>query len=194
VRDASRGKRAAAFERRSALYARFDAHLCDHTRFFAAAALVNAALARLFGVWPAIRSTRSFNFLNEVGASLEIANLAFAREISRRPIGGPLDDALVRAEQGRLQRYVSARQARHPQQWESIRRELNRLLNDRCAASFFSRWCEASGRFSEVLRAVRGPSRLELDFANESHRILIGLKLVEHVRDARVYSPLPPKW
>ena len=174
-------RRSAEFERRSVLYARFDAQLGDHTRFFAAAALINAVFAKLF-VWPGTRSARSFYFLNEVGAALEIDNLAYARKIHRRQQDEALDHALVCAEQGRLQGYVSAQQARRPQQWETIRSELNGLLNDRFAASLFSRWCESSRRLSQVLREVRGPSRLQLDFANESHRILIGLKLIENVR------------
>jgi hypothetical protein len=177
------GPRAAQFQRRSVLYSRLDARLFDRTRFFAAAALINSVFAELFQVFPVIRSPRSFTFVNEVGAALEVANLHYASEISRRTPGRPaLDHALVRAEQRLLQSYVQLHQAQRPQQWESIRSELNALLNDRYAASLISRWCKASGPFTQVLREVRARLGTALDFASESHRIQIGLTLIEHIR------------
>jgi hypothetical protein len=186
ARGAEHPSRSADFKRRSALYTRLDARLGNQTRFFAAAALINAAFAQLFQVWPAFSPARSLDFLNEAGAALEGYNRASAREIDRREINrvmaGPLDHALVHAEQRRLQRHVRAQQARCPRQWASIRGELNGLLNDRYAASFFSRWCEAGRGLSQVLREIRGASHRELDFADESHRVLIGLKLIGHVR------------
>jgi hypothetical protein len=175
-----RGRRSGEFERRSSLYARFDVQLRCRTRFFAAAALINTVFARLFGMWPGFHSPRTFEFLRDAGAALEIDNLRYARQISRGR-GGALDRTLVCAEQGRLQQLVRTKEMRQPQEWQSIRRELNGLLNHAHAAPFLW-WCEASCGLSEVLREIRGPSRLELDFADEWHRILIGLKLIEHVR------------
>jgi hypothetical protein len=169
------------FERRSALYSRLDWQLCEHTRFFAAAALINTALAMLFDLWSAIRPARSFHFLNEVGAALETDNLRYAREINRHTRGDTLDYALVCAEQARLQRFVRAHQAQYPRQWESIRAELNGLLNDRYASAFFSPWVKVSGRLYRALHEVREGVGT-LDFATESHRILIGLRLIEHIR------------
>jgi hypothetical protein len=170
------------FERRSALYSRLDWQLCDHTRFFAAAALINTVFAMLFDVWSAIRPARSFHFLTEVGAALETDNLRFAREIARHAPGDSLDYALVCAEQARLQRYVRAHQAQHPRQWEAIRTELNGLLNDRYVTAFFSRWGKGSGRLYRALHEVRESLGTRLDFATESHRIRIGLRLIEHIR------------
>jgi hypothetical protein len=172
----------AEFARRAALYTRCDEQLSDHTRFFAAAATINAVLARHFDVLPAIRARRSFTFLSEVGAALELDNLLYARQISLRPPAGNFDAALVGAEQGRLQEYVRAHQAERPQKWQAIRSELNALLNGRYAASLLSRWCNASGRLFRVLRKVREQVQKELDFAEESHRIRIGLELIEHIR------------
>jgi hypothetical protein len=185
-----RGHRADEFQRRSVLYSRLDARLFDRTRFFAAAALINAVLAELFELFPVVRSPRSFTFVNEVGAALEEANLRYADEISRRTrrrqtitrCRHTLDDTLVRAEQRVLQSYVQAHQAQCPRQWESVRSELNSLLNDRHAASLISRWCSAGGRLSRVLREVRGRLGTALDFASESHRIRIGLAVIEHIR------------
>jgi hypothetical protein len=172
----------AEFARRSVLYSRCDARLCDHTRFFAAAAMVNAVLAKNFDVLPAVRAPHSFSFLSEVGAALEIDNLTYARQISFRPLGKTFDYALVRAEQGRLQEFVRVHQERRPQEWGATRRELNGLLNDRYAASLFSRWCESTGGLFRVLRKVREQVRMQLDFADETHRIRIGLELIEHIR------------
>jgi hypothetical protein len=169
----------AEFARRAALYTRCDARLSDYTRFYAAAATVNAVFAKHFEVMPAVRAPRSFNFLSEVGGALENDNLLYARQISLQPPGGTFDYALVRAEQGRLQEYVRAHQKQCPQEWEAIRSELNGLLN-RYAASFLSRWCD--GRLFRVLREVRRRVRMELDFADESHRVRIGLELIEQIR------------
>jgi hypothetical protein len=175
-----RGNRSAEFERRSALYDRLDRQLCDRTRFFAAAALINAELARLFEVLPAISSRRSFDFLSEAGAALEIENVSFARGIGGKTLDVSLDHALVCAEQARLQRYVETHQVQYPRRWEFIRGELNALLND-WYASLISRWCNGGG-ILRALREVRGNLGMRLDFATESHRIRIGLKVIEHIR------------
>jgi hypothetical protein len=179
------GPRSTEFERRSALYSRLDLQLCDQTRFFAAAALVNAVFATLFQLWSAIRPPRSFNFLNEVGAALETDNLRYARAITAHTPGDSLDYALVCAEQARLQCYVRAHQALRPRQWESIRRELNGLLNDRYAIALFSRWGKGGARLYRVLHEVRERLGTTLDFSTESHRIRIGLRLIEHFRQER---------
>jgi hypothetical protein len=172
----------AEFARRSALYTRCDARLCAHTRFFAAAATVNAALAKHFNILPAVRAPRSFNFLSDVGAALEVDNLVYARQIGNRALSATLDYALVRAEQKRLQEYIYAHQRRAPHEWEAIHRELNGLLNDRYATPFLARWCEGADRLFRVLREVRRHVRAKLDFADESHRIHIGLHLIDLIR------------
>ena len=156
--------------------------MCGHTRFFAAAALVNAALAQHFGFLAAIRAPRSLSFLNAVGTALEIDNLNFAQDLSRRHSASMLDHALVHAEQGRLQRYVCVHQSRRPQEWESIRAELNGLLNGRYAGSLLSHWCNSARRLSIVLGEVRRDVHGELDFADETHRIRIGLGLIAQIR------------
>ena len=172
----------AEFERRCNLYAHYDAQLCDRTRFFAAAALVNQVLARLCaGVRP-INSAPSLSFLNEAGAVLEHANRAFASQLSRRGSKSTIDHALVCAEQGHLQCYVLAYQAQRPQRWQLIRSELNRLLNKRRAASLFCRWWGSAGILARALSEVRGQLCVQLDFADESHRISIGMKLIEKIR------------
>jgi hypothetical protein len=170
------------FSRRSALYTRCDARLRHHTRFFAAAATINAVLAKHFEFLSTVRAPRSLSFLSEVGAALEADNLHYARLIGLRAPGGVLDEALVRAEQRRLQDYVRAHQAQRSQKWTVIRGELNGLLNIRYAGAFLSRWWQCGGSLLRVLRDVRGQLCSDLDFADESHRIRIGLGLIEHIR------------
>jgi hypothetical protein len=179
---ALRAGRSAEFKRRSALYGRLDSQLCNHTRFFAAAALVNCAFARLFGTLRRMGAPCSFAFLNEVGAVLEMDNVHYARAILRRTPGKTLDQALVYAEQRQLQQFVRLYQTQRPRQWEFVRRQLNGLLNDRYVASL-SRWCHASQRLVRVLAKVRGEVGRDLDFALESHRIRIGLALIENIRE-----------
>jgi hypothetical protein len=178
-----RGHRSVDFERRSALYTRLDAQLYDRTRFFAAAALINVVLRQHFAVIPAVHSRASFAFLKEVGTALENANLQYARECgpcipSRRTV----DHALVRAEQRLFQCYVEAYRVHRPRQWEAIRSELNELLNYRRAALLFARWGKGVRCVSLVLREVRRDLGTTLDIATESHRIRIGMKLIELIR------------
>ncbi len=177
-----RSHRSAVFERRSALYARLDRLLFGQTRFFAAAALVNAVFARFFGILPAIRAPSSFQFLNMVGTALESDNLAYARSISRSLSGGVRDYDLVCAEQSRLQCYVHMYRAQDPQQWKGIRSELNSLLNNRYQASFLSRCSFGTRELVGALGEVRKRLGRQLDFQVEAHRISIGLKLIEHIR------------
>jgi hypothetical protein len=186
-----RGHRSTEFGRRSLLYSSLDAQLSDHTLFFAAAALVNSVLATLFESLSVVRPPRSFTFLNEVGAELETDNLSYARAITQHKPGDTLDLALVCFEQARLQRHVSAQRIQHPRQWELIRGELNSLLNDRYAAAFFARWGKGTARLYRVLGDARGSLGTRLDFGTESHRIRIGLGLIEDIRHERCQVPRP---
>jgi hypothetical protein len=177
-----RGDPSAEFERRSASYAGLDAQFRDRTRFFAAAALINTVLARLFGVLlPTASARHSLYFLEEVGASLETENIAYAREMVNRESGGALDHALVCAEQGKLQNHVWVHRVQRPRQWEVIRTQLNGLLNDRLVVSV-SRWCHASDKVAQALWQARDQIGRTLDFETEAHRVRIGVTLIGHIR------------
>ena len=170
------------FARRSARYSALDALWGSHTRFFGAAAVVNAALAQLFNVFPPIRASDSFRFLDEAGAALEAENLNFARDIPRSVPAGLLDRDLVFAEQTRLQRCVLVRQAQDPRRWGRTREALNALLNERYPSSLISRCNVADNPLPRVLREVRAQLGSDLDFEVPAHRIRIGLQLIEHLR------------
>lgn len=172
------------FERRAALYASYDAQLFEYTRFFAAASIINAVLAKLFATVPASRSQRCFGFLTEVGAALETTNHVYAVALARSVAGSGLDRALVCAEQGQLQRYIESQQAERPHQWNATRNELNGFLNERCAGFMLSRWWTGSAPLFYILRDVRAQVGGDLDFASEFHRILIGMKIIEYIRRA----------
>jgi hypothetical protein len=163
--------------------------LAEYTRFFAAASTINAVLARLFAALTPMRAHRSFVFLTEVGAALETSNRLYASALSRSSSGSDLDQALVCAEQEQLQRYVNLQQAQQPHQWAATRSELNAFLNERYAGSIFCRWWAGSGSFSRILRNVRQHVGSELDFADEFHRISIGLKLIEYIRRVDIAFP-----
>jgi GNAT superfamily N-acetyltransferase len=174
--------RSTDFQRRAALYSQLDGQLCEHTRFFAAAALVNDVLALFFEALPLFRFPRSFEFLSVIGADLETQNLTYAREIEQGLGRSTLDQTLVCAEQARLQRYVQQHEVRGPRQWEGIRRELNGMLNERYASRLFCGWGESAARIYRVLNEVRGHLGTRLDFAVETHRVRIGLGLIEQIR------------
>jgi hypothetical protein len=180
--------RTADFKRRAELYSSYDVRLAKYTRFFAAASTINAVLARLFAGLTPMRSHRSFVFLTEVGAALETSNRLYASALSRSSSGSDLDQALVCAEQKQLQQYVNLRQAQQPHQWAATRSELNAILNERYVGSIFCRWW-VGGSLSRILRTVRQHVGSELDFADEFHRISIGLKLIHYIRRVDVARP-----
>jgi len=84
-------------------------------------------------------------------------------------VGAPCSFAFL-TEVGAALEKGNVYQIQRPHQWEFIRRQLNRLLNDRYVASL-SRWCDASQRIVRVLREVRGNVGRDLDFALDSHRV-----------------------
>lgn len=192
-----RDNRSADFERRSACYAFLDGQLREHTRFFAAAALVNDVLARFFRVSSPRKTLHSFRFLTEAGAALERSNLIFAAQIHRSLRLSGVDRVLVCAEQRQLQRCLRAHHLENPREWAAARGELNRLLNDWYLSSFVCQWCVASNNVGRALRIVRGRIGTDLDFAAESHRVHIGLALIDIVRQGerrrRGFLPTLPR-
>jgi hypothetical protein len=171
------------FNRRSALYLDLDSELRSRTRFFAAAALTNSVLADLYALIPHLLPRHSYHFLNELGALLEAMNVHYAREIKAGTAScRSLDYYLVSSEQRLAQTYVDAHQGLPQGNWERVRRELNALLNKHPLASFVSRWSVRGRHFYSVLKDVRRDIGVALDFADESHRVRIGLALIQHIQ------------
>jgi hypothetical protein len=166
------------FDRRSALYALLDRELFSRTRFFAAAALTNAVLAQFFRFAPRSRARPIYHVLNNIGSMLEAANVQFARNVRcQLATGERLDHYLVTCEQRLVQGYLDAHDSPN-----EVRGELNGLLNESHVASLFSRWLMGCHHYHCILRKIRREMRAPLDFANEVHRVRIGLALIHQIR------------
>lgn len=123
-----RRSRAVEFERRAARYAVCDQILRTHTRFFAAAAIVNSALAEALAESPGayFLPLGTTNFLATLSAYLEPYNVLFARRVPCMALRGPaLDQWLVAHEQVLVERHLS----RYPPRiGRAIIRDVDRLL------------------------------------------------------------------
>ncbi len=186
--------RARPFVQRQMLYARLDAEVETCTRFFAAAALTNAVFAQLFSVVPRRSLSRAHRFLREAGAVLESANLQFVSDIRQIPRGSALDQYLVSREQSLIQRLLEEGKTQAHGYDRRLCRELNGLLNGHPVAVLLSRLFTCSRRYHGILEKTRRELGLALNFANESHRIHIGLGLIRHIReDDACRASLAPK-
>ena len=96
-----------------------------------------------------------------------------------------LDQALICREQRLLQKVLDTRAAGADYRWHSIRSEVNGLLNDRHCISLGYRWLAQSRRYAGILRRVRARLGMPLDFALESHRIHIGVEIVQYIHRCR---------
>jgi hypothetical protein len=89
------------FAQRAALYREWDRALAGSTRFYAAAALINAAFAESVET-PArlLLSARTLEFFASVSRALLVFNVALAQSVPRSQLQGlQLDASIVRREQ-----------------------------------------------------------------------------------------------
>ena len=176
------------FEERRALYTRLDREFCSHTRFFGAAAWINSIFAQLFAFLPRASLPHGYPFLNEAGAALQVANLRYADALRGRHLEGPgLDQQLVSGEQRLMQTLLDSRGALNGQ---SVCRELNALLNERHIAGLSCRAFARSRPFSVLLRDLRRELGVALEFADERHRVRIGMGLIHHLRSQTQGLPM----
>lgn len=170
------------FSRRHEIYHALDRDFSGRTRFFAAAAITNQIFATLFRAAPNLVTGETGNFLSNLGAQLEVANMRFAEEIRRTTGGGSsLDRYLVFSEQRLVQDYVGVATSR-PAAWARIGSELNRLLNGTHPASLAAALVSRTRHYRSVLTEARRQMGVDLDFADEEHRVTIGCALIRHVR------------
>jgi hypothetical protein len=175
--------RSRPFQQRHVVYLRLDEQLGSRTRFFAAAALTNAVFARLFQLVPGHSLSHVYHFLADAGTILEAANLQFARELPQRSGNGvALDQYLVCSEQRRLQTLLNTSMAHADSHWRSTRRDLNHLLNEQPLLALGASCSASSRHYYWALQKVREHLGAPLDFANETHRINIGLGIIRHIR------------
>jgi hypothetical protein len=171
------------FLQRARAYAQIDISLLGKTRFFAAASLTNAVLARLCGFRSSLVSPQCKELLLILGATLEAYNERLARAALRSQKTGPvLDRSLVVLEQRVAQRWWRSYCAQHSSQARSVERELDDLLNGTHPASFFANLWADSREYNEVLSDSRIAARSSLHFAHQGDRVRIGYSLVVHLR------------
>jgi hypothetical protein len=180
------------FARRQLIYARLDQHLRPRTRFFAAAALTNQILSTLFQAMPSLISATGHVFLNQLGSALEVNNLNWVRAMPQDAPGGPsLDGLLVRTEQAVAQMYCDEFRASAMESWQSVRREMNTLLNGECGTAVFAAAFKHGRHFRRVLAMTRRELAADLDFALEAHRVRIGCGLIDAFRGRKTVICVP---
>ncbi|MBK7598264.1 MAG: RHS repeat-associated core domain-containing protein [Acidobacteria bacterium] len=183
--------------KRAEEYGYYDANpeVNKRTRFFAAAAAASQALASgdtVQGFERAFLSTTTRAFLSAVGEELLKVNMGVIRTIQdgglltfqgqdlTRP---DLDAKLVRLEQSTVQNMLNNLKAKDPDRYNKVIQDNNALLNPsgrlmKMATSAFP----TDAAFGKILDAVRKDLGRNIDFAKQSDREAIGLKLVEHIR------------
>jgi capsid protein len=146
-----------------------DPAIAAKTRFFAAASLVTGALA-LIG---------PSRFFRELSAMLEVANMSRAQEI--RACRMYPDAAVehntadfIHYEQTLVQAALDSLRRQHPERYHQEIELANFLLNamNRTVARRVLRWT-----FADAVRAVIAELGVNIDFARQSHREMLGLQL-----------------
>ncbi|MGE0887065.1 MAG: RHS repeat domain-containing protein [Blastocatellales bacterium] len=194
------GNTGSGYCKRAEEYGHYDANpeINKRTRFFAAAAAASQALASgdtAEGFERAFLSTTTRAFLSVVGEELLKVNRDVIRTIQDGgsltfpgpdPTGPALDAKLVRLEQSTVQNLLDNLKNANPDKYNTVIMENNALLNPSgfiMEAAMSSRISFATDKaFGKVLEAVRKDLGRNIDFARQSDREAIGLKLVEHIR------------
>jgi hypothetical protein len=178
------------FSARAALYEDLDLRFGARTRFFAAAALVNAALLELCSRHGLVRiaCAPAIDFLARLGGYLQVFNIAMAEDIERGRWGGSWsDDTLVTLEQAvveaLLQRFARWDGCAH----RRVMRQLDRLLH--CLA-----WARVTGvsgcgpsigLLSHGLRLARCGQGGGISFASMPYRTAVGNSLIRLLRHSQ---------
>jgi hypothetical protein len=176
----------ADFRRRVLLYSAWDGRLARHTRFFAAAAVTNGALAELFGLC----SARSFvscstaSFLSEAGTALEQLNLEVAGQITFRPyLAADFDAYMIHSEQSAVELLLRELKRSDSATHQQVINQINRLL-ERVRTGFnLARLFPHGAYYAEVLRAAYCKLGHPTDFAVQNERELVGHTLIVRLRD-----------
>jgi hypothetical protein len=171
----------AEFRRRAWVYSHWDVRLSRQTRFFAAAAVTNAALAELFA-WGRARlllSNVAASFLSEVGLVLEQQNLRLARQMAGQPPAAPdLDRSIIRWEQNAVEVMLCRLRCFNAATHQHVIMQINRLLQPvrtGCPARWFF---PHAVQYAQVLRSACSELGRPTDFSIQTDRELIGLILI----------------
>jgi hypothetical protein len=171
---------------RARRYQARDRALASFTRFFAAAALINAALGECLRIYPMTRliSMGSADLLLDISRGLEQFNASLAQTAAESNIRGrDLDMAFVRCEQRWVQRRLAARGTQDAQNLELNCRQLDGLLE---LLLRWPQWLCAPGSAALLARATQIARRSQdrpLQFSRQEDREQIGYGLIRILAD-----------
>lgn len=175
------------------LYSEWDRKLHSRTRFFGAAALVNAALAEL---WPRCALARvaygpGLNFLASLGEHLQTFNVTVLRRIELgRWCAADWDTALVRLEQAAVERLLARLEQSDRRMHASVTRQLDRFLDCLARRIGGPSYGPCTVVLSGGLREIQVASARALRFTSLSDRVTVGTTLIRIVR-ATEWEPGP---
>jgi hypothetical protein len=170
------------FRCRVQLYAQWDVQLAEHTRFFGAAAVTNALLARLCKFSPVLISSATLNFLNQAGAELQSLNSRLAAQIGNHQcVVTDLDEAIIRTEQAALQSELRKLATHNRGSYRRTILEVDRLLRGLRISRLLPAFAEVR-TYATVLGAVHHCLGRPATFARECDRVCIGRQLIRHIR------------
>jgi len=173
------------FAARVELYSAWDRKLHLQTRFFGAAALVNAALAEL---WPRCTLARfayrpALTFLASLGDRLQVFNTAMLRRIELGDwSNADWDTALVRLEQAAVEGILARLQRIDRQAHSNVTRQLDRFLYCLGRRIGGSTYGPCTAVLSFGLREIQLASPRALRFASLSDRVNVGTTLIRIMR------------
>ena len=171
------------FASRARRYAQLDQRLASQTRFFAAAAVTNAALAQLCAhrLRPVCVSDSTLAFLSSTGCFLESRNLRWAERIQRSNPAAHVDRRLVVMEQLLLERVLLGARMAYAEQYDGFVQQVDRMLGWLTRGVPLPR-SPSLCAFTEVLQSVAGDIGRPASFAICDDRIRIGYSLIRYLR------------
>jgi len=176
------GEHSLRFADRVRLYAGLDEKLHLTTRFFAAAAVTNAALVELCSLPCTGRWRCAIDYFGLLGTALEALNVKWARHIEEGTLGkGDLDSSLVTLEQLEVERLL--RQHRAQQSHHRALAQINWLLQWAHSLARPLRRCPSIKVYRQVLGHMRVRLGRPLDFALLDDRIGTGHALTRSIRE-----------
>jgi len=174
-------RRGQEFAQRAALYRQWDRALCNSTRFYAAAALINAAFAESLSTPVGyLLSARSFEFFASVSRALLSFNVTLAGSLARGQVRGfKADASIVSMEQGIVQGHLAELQRRERRTYARLVFEANRLLSMVQALTWVPALLPNTSTLATVLRQLHSARGRLVNFADCSDREAIGNALIE---------------
>jgi hypothetical protein len=180
----SAARRGQEFAQRAALYRQWDRALCNSTRFYAAAALINAAFAELLAT-PAryLLSAPTLEFLGSLSQALLSFNATLAGSLARGQVRGlQVDASIVSMEQGIVQRHLAELNRRERRVHTRLIFEANGLLSMVHALTSASAFLPNTILLGRVLRQLQSSRGRLVNFADCSDREAIGNALIVSAR------------